>query len=101
MKLNYRYELEIKRPLDEVIRLFSNRDLLPKWQRGLLYIEPLATSDGKKQYMLMYKLGRRKMKMTETILKDALPENYDVNFKVKGAQHTAYNSFFAADRNTT
>ncbi len=101
MKLTYRYEIEIKRPLDEVVRLFSNRDLLLKWQRGLLYIEPLVTSDGKKQYLLMYKLGRRKMKMTETILKDALPENYDVNFKVKGAQHTAYNSFSATDRNTT
>ncbi len=41
------------------------------------------------------------MKMTETILRDALPENYDVNFKVKGAQHTAYNSFSSIDHNTT
>ncbi|MBK9984386.1 MAG: SRPBCC family protein [Saprospiraceae bacterium] len=101
MKLNYRYEIEIKRPLDEVVRLFSNRDLLTKWQRGLLLIETLKTTDGKKQYMLMYKLGRRKMKMTETILKDALPEQYDVNFKVKGAQHTACNSFTSTDHNTT
>lgn len=101
MKLKYSFEIEIKRPLDEVISLFSNRDHLNNWQKGLLSCEALPSLDGHERYLLMFSMGRRKMKITETILKNDLPEYYDVNYKVKGAQHTMYNSFYSNGRNAT
>jgi len=87
--------------MDEVIRLFSSRDLLFKWQKGLISSEPVSTPEGKQQYLLSFKLGRRKMKMTETILKNKLPEQYDVHYALKGAQHTSQNKFFSTNANQT
>ncbi|MEO6130221.1 MAG: SRPBCC family protein [Saprospiraceae bacterium] len=101
MKLKYKFEMEIKKPLEEVIRLFANRDNLSKWQKGLLSSEFIADPNGRQRYLLMYKLGRRKMKMTETILKNELPAHYDVNFKLKGAQHTTHNSFYSSGYDST
>ena len=97
----FRYELVILRPLPDVIRLFRNRQLQSKWQRGLVSNESLPTKDGKPQYLLMYNLGRRKLKMTETILKDDLPTHYRVHVQVKGAQHIASNSFSVLQDNST
>ena len=97
----FRNESVIRRPLPDVIRLFHNRQLQSKWQNGLVSNESLPAKDGKAQYLLMYTLGRRKLKMTETILEDDLPTQYKVHVRVKGAQHIASNSFSALQDNST
>ncbi len=97
----FRFESVIMRPLPDVIRLFSNRQLQSKWQNGLVSNESLPSKDGKPRYQLMYKLGRRKLKMTETILHDDLPAKYQVHVQLKGAQHTATNSFSTLQDNST
>jgi len=101
VKLSYRFTIEINRPLDEVISLFSNRTYLKKWQQGLVNSEPLPDVDGHQVFNLTYSLGRRKMKMTETIIRNELPGHYDVIYKLKGAQHTTLNSFEKSSKNTT
>lgn len=99
--MTFRYETVIMRPLPDVIRLFRNRELQSKWQRGLLSNETLPIKDGKAQYLLMYSLGRRKLKMTETILQDNLPSSYVVHVQIKGAQHTATHSFYVLQDTST
>ena len=101
MKMIFRYESVIMRPLPDVIRLFRNRELQSKWQRGLVSNESLPAKDGKPQYLVMYNLGRRKLKMTETILQDDLPALFKVHVKVKGAQHVATHSFSAIQDHST
>ena len=95
MTLKHKFEIEINRPLDQVIKLFRNRENLPKWQHGLLSEESLPSKDDYPTYQLTFQLGRRRMKMTETIIRDALPAHYDVRYKMKGVKHSIQNSFFA------
>ena len=101
MTLKHKLEIEINRPLDQVIKLFRNRENLPKWQHGLLSDEPMPLRDGQRTYQLTFQLGRRKMKMIETIIRDALPAHYDVLYKMKGVKHSVQNSFFAQGNDKT
>jgi len=61
----------------------------------------LSLRDGQRTYQLTFQLGRRKMKMTETIIRDTLPAHYDVLYKMKGVKHSVQNSFFAHGNDKT
>jgi uncharacterized protein YndB with AHSA1/START domain len=101
MKLNYRYEMVIRKPIRFVVDLYTDRDQLSKWQRGLLNSELLPDADGRKKYKLTFQLGKRKMFITETILRNELPEYYEVQYKMKGAQHVVKNRFTAENSSST
>ncbi len=90
--LTYRQEIVINKPLDEVIRVFSNRDKIALWQPGLLSSE-LVESHPYPKYKLLFQFGRRKMEMTETILRDELPLHFDGTYKMKGVFNSVRNSF--------
>lgn len=87
-------EIEIKAPLDQVVRTFSNRDLIPVWQPGLLSIETIETSPYPK-YKLRFASGRRKVIMTETIIDDRLPEHYECTYQMKGLANRVIHRFEA------
>ena len=89
-----RYELatEIHKPLDHVIRLFADRDLMPRWQPGLISQEQ-TESDPHPRYKLKFAFGRRKMDMTETVLKNELPDCYETQYQMKGVQNRIINRF--------
>ena len=99
--IKFSLETKIDQPLDEVIRLFSNRDLLVKWQPGLVSSEQIENKNGHQRYKLIYQLGRRKMTMTETIINNALPEHYDVNYQLKGVFNSVNNTFKSDGPNST
>ena len=101
MKLNYTFELEINASLKAVTDLYSNHDLLPKWQGGLIRVETLPLKNGLPNYSLTYQTGRRKFKITETIIRNELPRHYDVQYKLKGLIQIMKNSFSATDGNST
>ncbi len=101
MKLAYRYEIEINKPLGKVTELYCNRHLLTKWQLGLLSSEQAETKDGRMKYNLTFDLGRRKMKMTEMIVRNELPEHYDQIFEMKGVHHSVKNSFYSNGAQST
>ena len=101
MKLNYTFELEINASLKAVTDLYSNHDLLPKWQGGLIRVETLPLKNGLPNYSLTYQTGRRKFKITETIIRNELPRHYDVQYKLKGLTQIMKNSFSATDGNST
>ena len=90
----YRYtrETEIHKPIDQVIRLFSNRNLIPKWQPGLLSVEQMESFPNPK-FKLRFASGRRKVVMTETILKDNLPGHYACSYQMKGLYNSVIHRF--------
>lgn len=90
--LTYRHEIVINKPLEEVIRVFSNRATIPLWQPGLLSSDPVENQPYP-TYKLLFQFGRRKMEMTETILRNELPTHFDGTYKMKGVLNTIRNSF--------
>lgn len=83
---------EIQIPVGEVIRLFKNRALYPKWQPGLISDEEVQNKKGETQHKLTYRIGRRNMIMTETTLKSN-EEEYNTIFEMKGVRNTVRNIF--------
>ena len=100
MKLNFHLETEIERPIDAVIHLFANRDLLKKWQPGLISSEFMESKPNLK-YRLTFQLGRRKMSMMETITRNELPQHFDGYYEMKGMRNEVHNSFVSAGLNRT
>ena len=98
--LTYRQEIVINKPLEEVIRTFSNRDKIALWQPGLLSSE-LVESHPNRKYKLLFQFGRRKMEMTEIIVRDELPAHFDGTYEMKGVFNTVRNSFEKVDSSST
>lgn len=98
--LTYRQEIVINKPIDQVIRTFVDRDKIALWQPGLLSSE-LVESHPYPKYKLLFQFGRRKMEMTETILRNELPHHFDGTYKMKGVFNTVRNSFEKEDSSST
>ncbi len=96
----YRLETEINKPVEVVIRLFADRSHIPKWQPGLLSSELIESSPHPK-YKLVFQFGRRKMTMTETILRDELPRHFEGTYSMKGVYNRIHNSFTTTKSGTT
>jgi hypothetical protein len=79
--------------------LYSNRELLPQWQPGLLHDE-FIQHHPHPVHKLTYQIGRRKMVMTETILQNDLPEHYEVTYVMKGVFNRIHTSFTSTDSTT-
>jgi len=92
--LRFQLETEIQKPLDQVITLFTDRSLLTEWQPGLLSSEQVESFPHPK-YILRFNFGRRKMEMTETILRNELPAHFDGTYEMKGVVNLIHNSFEA------
>ena len=90
--VRFRLETEINKPLEDVTRLFSNRDLLPKWQPGLLSSEQIESYPYPK-YKLLLSFGRRKMMMMETITRSELPFHFEGTYEMKGVFNRNVNRF--------
>ena len=100
MKLEFQLETEIKRPVQEVVRLFSDRSQYMKWQPGLLSSD-LVTEHPYRTYDLLLQFGRRKMKMKETILENQLPTSYKVRYQTKGVVNDIHITFEPISPSTT
>lgn len=98
--VRYQIETEINKPIDQVAKLFANRSLLPKWQPGLLSSEQIESYPVLK-YKLMMAFGKRKMVMTETILRNELPKHLEGTYEMKGVHNRIRNSFEATGPGTT
>jgi hypothetical protein len=101
LTLNHDFEIEINAPVKVVTALYSNHDLLSKWQGGLVRVETLPIKNGVPSYILTYHTGRRKFKITETIVRNELPMHYDVHYKLKGVTQIMNNSFSPIGKDVT
>ena len=96
----YRIETEINRPIDEVTRIFADRSQLTKWQPGIVSSE-LINENPHPKYKLLFQFGRRKMYMTETIVRNELPHHLEGTYEMKGIFNRIHNSFESLGPGTT
>ncbi len=90
--IRFHLETEINKPLEQVTSLFSNRELLPKWQPGLLSSEQVESYPFSK-YKLLLSFGRRKVVMMETITRNELPIHFEGTYEMKGVFNRNINKF--------
>ncbi|MGB0949759.1 MAG: SRPBCC family protein, partial [Marinirhabdus sp.] len=73
--MKYTLKTTIGLPREEVIKKLDNPENMKHWQRGLLHYELLSGAPGEEgtKMLLHYKMGKREIKMTETITKNKFP----------------------------
>ena len=98
--LKYNLEIEIDKPIDKVFGMFTNRNLLPRWQPGLVDDEVQSDKDGNITYKLTYQVGRRKLFMTETIMREE-GSQYQASYKLKGVVNHVRHEFESIDAHRT
>lgn len=101
--MKYTCEIEINQPVNKVIELFDNADNLTQWMEGLESFEHLSGEPGQPgaKSLLKFKMGNRKMEMTETITVRNLPEEFSGYYEMDGVVNYIKNSFSALSENKT
>ena len=101
--MKYTCEIEINQPVEKVIELFDNVDNLPKWMEGLESFEHLSGEAGQPgaKSLLKFKMGKRKMEMTETITVRNLPEEFSGSYEMDGVINHIKNTFSAISESKT
>ncbi len=98
--IRYTLEREIQKPTDQVVRLFMDRELMFKWQPGLLSSDQVVGSESPR-YKLRFAFGRRKMTMTETIIRNELPAYFEGTYEMKGVHNRVINRFIPLGNHAT
>jgi len=101
--MRYSTEVIIDLPMDQVLPLFDNADNLSKWMKGLVYFETIEGEAGQvgAKSIMRFELGKRKMEMTETILKHDLPQEYLCSYEAPGTYNEVKIHFEEIDKTHT
>lgn len=101
--MKYTCEMSINLPREEVIKKLDNPENMKHWQRGLVGYEFLSGTPGSEgaKMKLEYKMGKREMVLTETIIKNKFPEEFHATYDTKGVHNIQYNYFHPTENNTT
>jgi hypothetical protein len=93
--MEYTVEIEIDLPRDRVIELFDSTENLYKWQRGLLSFEHVSGEPGQTgaQSEMVFQMGKRTIKMLETITLRDLPEKFHSTYDAPGVHNPVENTF--------
>ncbi len=101
--MKYTIEVDIDRPLNEVVEKFDNQDNYSSWMKGLESFENIEGKQGQEgsKTKFNFKMGKRNMVMIETVLKRDLPKQYLVSYEVNGVYNEVDNRFEKIDDNKT
>jgi len=91
--LKFRSEIEIEKPIDEVVELFNDPDNTLKWLEGLRSVKHLSGEPrqaGAKSEVVMDSAAGR-MLITETIVNNNLPEAYIIRYE--GLGYVSYSNY--------
>lgn len=101
--MKYTAEIEIKKPIDEVIALFDDPDNMSKWMEGLQSFEPISGTPGQvgAKSRLVFKMGKREIEMVETVTARNLPDELSVTYETKGIFNIVKNRFEKLSENKT
>lgn len=101
--MKYTAEIEINKPIGEVIALFDNPDNLFKWMEGLQSFEHISGTAGQPgaTSKLIYKMGKRDVEMIETIITRNLPDEFTGSYEAKGVFNIVKNKFQKNGENKT
>lgn len=93
--MKYTSEIEINKPIDQVVALFDNVDHLPKWMKGLKAYEHISGTPGQPgaKAKLTFLMGSREISMVETITVRRLPQEFSGTYETKGVFNLVKNKF--------
>ena len=101
--MKYTKEIVIRKPIDHVVKLFDDPNSMHKWMEGLQSFEHMSGEPGHEgaKSKLVFKMGKREIEMTETILVRNLPQEFSGTYEAKGVYNIVKNKFFPIDANST
>ncbi len=101
--MNYTLEIVINAPREEVVALFTDPGHFSDWQPGLECYELVSGEQAQTgaKAELTTRAGSRVTGMTETVEKNALPDQLDVVYETHGVWNRNSNRFLAESPTTT
>lgn len=101
--MKYTTEIIINKPREDIIKVFEDSSLLPHWQRGLKRSRVICGKDGEvgSKRKLYITMEGQSIKMTETITKKNLPEEWHGIYTSNGMESTQKNYFEAINDHQT
>ena len=93
--MNYKTEIIINKSRAEIISVFEDSSQLIHWQRGLKRSRVISGKSGEvgSKRKLYIKMEGQSIKMTETILKKKLPEEWHGKYSSSGMESVQRNYF--------
>ena len=100
--MRYQIEIILNLPRDRVIELFDSFENLKEWQEGLISHEHLSGEPGQTgaKTKLLYDMGKRRVKMIETIITRKMPDEFSATYDASGV-HNIVRNFFHDQGDTT
>lgn len=101
--MKYTTEIEINKPIEEVVAKFDNPDNMSQWMEGLQSFEHLSGTPGQPgaKSKLKFKMGNREIEMIETISVRNLPDEFSGTYDAKGVHNIVRNKFIKLSENKT
>ena len=101
--MKYTTEIEINKPIEQVIDLFDNPDNMSKWMEGLQSFEHISGTPGQvgAKSRLVFKMGKREIEMIETVTVRNLPDEFSGTYETKGVVNIVRNKFEKISENKT
>lgn len=101
--MQYTVEIEIELPRDRVIALFSDPENMKHWQEGLIGYEHLSGTPGEigGKTQMEYQMGKRKIKMVETITKKDFPDEFAASYEASNVFNIVDNTFVTVNQERT
>ena len=95
--------VDINKPISVVSAFFKNPKYLGEYQEGFLRKELISGKENSKGAIskIYYKIGKGEMLLTETILKNELPNSFLAFYHHKHTENTMQTTFISIDENTT
>lgn len=93
----------INQPKNKVVAYFSNPEYLANYQEGFLRKEPISGNslEDNSVSKLYYKMGKGEMELTETVLKNELPNSFLAQYHHKHTDNTMKSIFTELSKNQT
>jgi hypothetical protein len=101
--MKFKTEVTINRPLEIVVKYFSDPQYLEFYQDGFLRKDLISGESGQEKAVskMYYQQGKREMELEETILNQNLPDHFKGYYHHKHMDNTMEARFKAIDKNTT
>ncbi len=100
--IKYTVQVDIKKDLKTVTKLFTNYKLMSKWQPALKRIYHLSGTSSSKGSVteLTYEFNNQIIVMQETILQNQLPYLFIATYEVENTWNQCINHFIEEDHHT-
>lgn len=87
--MKFTVDIEINKPLEQVLVLFDSPDNMQQWMNGLQVVEHLSGTAGQTgaKSKLKFNTGKRKIEMIETILERDLPKIFRAKYETRGVEN--------------